>query len=192
MVLFRACHFRRLREIHLTYSSSIRAKHLLRLITTVLIAEGIVPGINNDWLISEEYGPSIWSVDKTTGNLRWRYTPYPIAGPEIMIDTVFKRRRPNRGFEALGQTPRGRIITILQSPAYNPTSSAGDASQIHRIIEIDQKTGATRQFAYLHQAKTGNLREKDWKIGDIAAINDYEFLIIEHALRNGEDSKKNL
>ncbi|HET9136234.1 MAG TPA: esterase-like activity of phytase family protein [Candidatus Kapabacteria bacterium] len=152
--------------------------------------EGIVPGLNKDYYISEEYGPSIWNVDAKTGRLIQRYTPYPYAGQEVIIDSVFKKRRNNRGFECIAFTPKGKVYAMLQSPAYNPNSSAGDASQIHRIVEIDPATGKTQQFAYLHQPKTANLREKDWKMGDMTAINDYEFLVIEQANRNGEDSHK--
>ncbi len=153
-------------------------------------AEGIVTGMENDYLICDEYGPSVWSVDKITGKLKTRFTPFPIAGQEIIFDSIYKRRRPNRGFEGVAFTPRGRLVTILQSPAYNPNGTEGDKSQIHRLLEIDMTSGKARTFAYLHQPKTGNLREKDWKMGDIVAINDHEFLVIEHALRNLEDSKK--
>ncbi|HEY6172394.1 MAG TPA: esterase-like activity of phytase family protein [Candidatus Kapabacteria bacterium] len=153
-------------------------------------AEGIVPGMENDYLICDEYGPSVWSVDKITGKLKTRFTPFPIAGQEVLFDSIYKKRRANRGFEGVAFTPRGRLVTILQSPEYNPNGTEGDKSQIHRLLEIDMTSGKARTFAYLHQPKTGNLREKDWKMGDIVAINDYEFLVIEHAVRNLEDSKK--
>jgi len=152
--------------------------------------ESIVQGIDNDYIIGDEYGPSVWSVDKTTGKVKTRFTPYTIGANDVLIDTVYKYRRSNRGFEDVAVTPSGKFVAILQSPAYNPNGTAGDASQIHRLLEYDMTNGKMKTYAYLHQPKTGNLREKDWKIGDLVAINDYEFLVIEHALRNGEDSKK--
>jgi hypothetical protein len=41
-------------------------------------------------------------------------------------------------------------------------------------------------FAYLHQpAIAPNIRERDWKCGELVAINNTDFLVIEQAARNG-------
>lgn len=175
---------------HSTYYSSINPITDAPTDVYGIDCESIVPGIDNDYIIGDEYGPSVWSVDKITGKVKTRFTPYTIGANDILIDTVYKYRRSNRGFEDVAVTPSGKFVAILQSPAYNPNGTAGDASQIHRLLEYDMNNGKMKTYAYLHQPKTGNLREKDWKIGDLVAINDFEFLVIEHALRNGEDSKK--
>jgi hypothetical protein len=175
---------------HSTYYSSISPVTDAPTDIYGIDCESIVPGIDNDYIIGDEYGPSVWSVDKITGKVKTRFTPYTVGSNDILIDTVYKYRRSNRGFEDVAVTPSGKFVAILQSPAYNPNGTAGDASQIHRLLEYDMTNGKMKTYAYLHQPKTANLREKDWKIGDIVAINDFEFLVIEHALRNGEDSKK--
>lgn len=154
--------------------------------------EGIQNGLtNNDLWISEEYGTSIWNVDKKTGKVIARFSPYPAIPPyDLSIDSVFKMRRINRGFECLAMTPKGKLIAIVQSPLYNPDGATGDASQIHRIVELDPSTGKTRMFAYVHEPPTSNIKNKDWKLGDMVAINDNEFLVVEHAESKGENFKR--
>ena len=148
--------------------------------------------LSNDghFWIGDEYGPSIWRVDQKSGELIARYTPYVSSSHEKAIDSVLAKRRPNRGFEGIACTPSGKVYAILQAPIYNPDKAAGESSRLHRIMEIDPATNAVRMFAYEHEAPTGNIRNKDWSIGDMAAINDHEFLVIEHASRNGENVRK--
>ncbi|MEI8135493.1 MAG: esterase-like activity of phytase family protein [bacterium] len=152
--------------------------------------EGIVAGKDNELIICEEYGPCVWSVDKKSGVLKKRYSPYQISGKEILFDSAYAKRRANRGFEGIAVTPSGQIMALLQSSANNPNSEAGENSRVQRLLEIDPKTGKSKTYVYLHEPKTENIREKDWKIGDMTTINENEFLVIEHAVRKGEDSKK--
>jgi hypothetical protein len=46
-----------------------------------------------------------------------------------------------------------------------------------------------RTFVYLHEPDLGQIRSRDWKLGDLIAINNEEFLTVEHAERNGWNSK---
>jgi hypothetical protein len=46
-----------------------------------------------------------------------------------------------------------------------------------------------RTFVYLHEPELGQIRSRDWKLGDLIAINNREFLTVEHAERNGWNSK---
>jgi secreted PhoX family phosphatase len=152
--------------------------------------EGIVPGLNNDYWICEEYGTSVWNIDKTSGKIKARYAPFILNPEDKLIDTVFKYRNPNKGFECLAMTPKGKIYAVVQQPLYWPNSTTGDNSRNHRILEIDPTTGKTRMFVYVHEPPTANNKNSNWKVGDMTAINDYEFLIVEHSVKNGEDSKK--
>lgn len=151
--------------------------------------EGLVLGLNNDFWACEEYGTSILHIDKSTGKIINRYWPFTASGYNKSIDSVFAKRKPNRGFEGITITPGGKIYALLQSPLYNPSESVGDNSRIHRLLELDPATNKTRMFAYVHPASTGDIRNKDWKIGDLAAINDKEFLVIEHAEQGSDDIK---
>jgi hypothetical protein len=143
----------------------------------------------NFW-VGEEYGPTIWHVNGKTGEVIKRYTPFVASAQEVAIDSVFAKRRPNRGFEAIACTPNGKVFAMLQAPIYNPNKAAGEASRLHRILEIDPNTNATRMFVYEHEAPTAKIKNKEWSIGDMAAINDREFLVIEHAAKNDENVKK--
>ncbi len=160
-------------------------------------SEGLVVDKEGNFWIAEEGGPTIWKLNKN-GVVVKRYTPYAnVPGAEkedIAIDTVYKYRKNNRGFEGLAMTPNGKLYAIIQSPILYPNKTIGENSRIHRILEIDPKTDQMRMLAYLNDGVIGaagadQIRLRDWKIGDMAAINDNEFLVIEQALRGLTDRK---
>ncbi len=160
-------------------------------------SEGLVVDKEGNFWIAEEGGPTIWKLNKN-GVVVKRYTPYAnVPGAEkeeIAIDTVYKYRKNNRGFEGLAMTPNGKLYAIIQSPILYPTKTIGESSRIHRILEIDPKTDQMRMLAYVNDGIIGasganQIRLRDWKIGDMAAINDNEFLVIEQALRGTTDRK---
>lgn len=144
-------------------------------------AEAIAIGNNNDLWISDEYRTSIWNIDKKTGKT------IAIFGPELLnehylpIDTVFKYRRPNRGFESVAVTPNGLVYAMLQSPMWFPDPSVSDSSRLTRILQLNPNTGETQMFFYEMEDAIDDISIRDWKIGDMTAINDTEFLVIEHA-----------
>ena len=161
-------------------------------------SEGLVVDKEGNFWISEEGGPTIWKLN-SNGVVVKRFTPYAnLAGaqPEdVQIDTVFKYRKNNRGFESLAMTPNGKLYAIIQSPLLFPTQAIGDATMVHRILEIDLATNVTRVLVYLNDGVVGatagpnQIRMSDWKIGDMAAINNNEFLVIEAATRGTTDLK---
>ncbi|MGH7600343.1 MAG: esterase-like activity of phytase family protein [bacterium] len=153
-------------------------------------SECIVADQNGDFWIGDEYGPTIWHVNGKTGEVIKRYTPFGASQHEMAIDSVLAKRRPNRGFEGIACTPNGKVYALLQAPMYNPDKAAGEASRLQRILEIDPKTHATSMFVYEHEAPTASLKNKEWSIGDMTAINDHEFLVIEHAAKKDENVKK--
>ncbi len=161
-------------------------------------AEGIVLDKFGNFWICEEGGPTIWVVNQM-GVVVKRYTPYAnlvgAQAQDIMIDSCFKYRKNNRGFEGITIAPNGKVYAIIQSPILYPNVTIGEASRIHRILEIDPVTNSNKMYVYVNDGIIGasgsnQIRLKDWKIGDMAAINDTTFLVIEAALRGTTDIKK--
>ncbi len=160
-------------------------------------SEGIVVDKQGNFWICEEGGPTIWKLN-SEGIVIQRFTPYDISSTvppiDVAIDSVFKYRKNNRGFEGIAITPNGKIYAIIQSPLLYPTVSAGENTQIHRIVEIDPLNNSSRMFVYLNDGVIGTgtdqIRLRDWKIGDMAAINNNEFLVIEAGARGTSDVKK--
>lgn len=161
-------------------------------------SEGIVVDQSGNFWICEEGGPTIWKLN-ANGVVVNRFTPYaslPGAQPQdIIIDSVFKYRKNNRGFEGIAITPNGKIYAVLQSPALYPNTSTGEGTTIHRILEINPLDNSTQMFVYTNEGIIGasgpnQIRYKDWKLGDMFAINNNEFLVIEAAARGTTDIKK--
>lgn len=161
-------------------------------------AEGIVVDKNGNFWLCEENGPTIWKLN-SNGVVLARYTPYAkqsgAQSQDIYIDSVFKYRKNNRGFEGITIAPNGKVYAMIQSPILYPTKSIGEASRVHRLLEIDPVTGAMKMYAYLNDGIIGasgsnQIRLRDWKLGDLAAINDSTFLVIEAAARGTSDYKK--
>lgn len=159
--------------------------------------EGIVVDKDGNFWLCEEGGATIWKLN-SNGVLIKRYTPYAnldgVQSVDVQIDTVFKYRKNNRGFEGISITPNGKIYAIIQSGILFPTQAVGEASRVHRILEIDPASNTQRMFAYLNDGVIGSggnsIRLRDWKIGDMAAINDSMFLVLEAALRGTTDIKR--
>jgi hypothetical protein len=148
-------------------------------------SEGLLKAPDGTFWICDEYGASVWNVS-ASGQVINRYRPFPPAANNIQIDTIIKYRKINRGFEGITRTPNGKIYAILQSAMENPNSSAGNNTKVHRLLEIDPVTNQSRTFLYFHDDPTSNIRHRDYKIGDLAAINNNEFLLWEAGLRNNE------
>jgi hypothetical protein len=161
-------------------------------------AEGLVVDKDGNFWICEEGGATVWKLNQN-GIVISRFTPYAnlpgVQPQDIAVDTVFKYRKNNRGFEGIAITPNGKIYAIIQSPILYPNTSVGENTRIHRILEIDPATNAVRIFAYLNDGIIGpgganQIRLRDWKIGDMAAINDSTFLVLEAALRGTTNIQK--
>lgn len=160
-------------------------------------AEGVAIDKYGNFWICEEGGPAIWVIN-TSGVVLKRYTPYAnLPGAQtqdIMIDSCFKYRKNNRGFEGIAIAPNGKVYAMIQSPILYPNKTVGEGTQIHRILEIDPATNAQKMYVYLNDGVIGSggnqIRLRDWKLGDMAAINDSTFLVLEAALRGTTDIKR--
>ena len=153
-----------------------------------LDSEGLIQDNEGNFWVCDEYGVSIWKLDANFKVLN-RYTPFPNELEDLPLDTMLGKRRANRGLEGIAYTPNGKIYSIIQSPIDNPNTATGNTSRIHRLIELDPATGEMRTFVYVHDPVLGEIRSRDWKIGDMVAVNNDEFLVLEHAERNGWNAK---
>ncbi|TAE82263.1 MAG: hypothetical protein EAY81_09245, partial [Bacteroidetes bacterium] len=160
--------------------------------------EGLIVNRSGNFWLCEEGGATVWQLSPT-GVLLKRYTPYfnrpGLQSVDMQMDTCFKYRRNNRGFEGIAMTPNGKIYAAIQSPMHYPSSSVGATSRVHRIIEIDPATNAQRMLVYLNDGTIGasganQIRPQDWKIGDMTAINDSTFLVLDAAARGTSDFKR--
>jgi len=142
--------------------------------------EGIAIGRNNDFWAVDEYRTSILNIDRETAKIKSVFTPGNMYDNHISIDSIYKYRRPNRGFESVTITPSGKVYAMLQSPLWNPDRLITNTSRLVRLFELDPNTGESRTFLYEMEDKKGDVEIKDRKVGDMVAVNDSMFLILEH------------
>lgn len=126
-----------------------------------LDSEGVARLPNGQFLISDEYGPSVYLMSRDGKFLRAFTTPANLIpkqpnGTVNYVDgrpTTTTGRQDNRGFEGITVSGDGHTAwAILQDPLLNDTSSGageGRRSQNLRIVQFDVATGlATGQYAY--------------------------------------------
>jgi hypothetical protein len=119
--------------------------------------EGMVHRANGNFLISDEYGPSVYEFDPNGVFVRAFKTPanlVPLAGatPDFTNGrpTITTGRQDNRGYEGLTLSPDGTTAyAILQDPLVNEGAADGRFSRNLRIVAYDVATGnATGQYVY--------------------------------------------
>ncbi|MEO5937872.1 MAG: esterase-like activity of phytase family protein, partial [Sphingomonas sp.] len=125
--------------------------------------EGLAIRGNGNFLVSDEYGPSIYEFDSQGRYIRSFTTPANLIpkdanGTPNYVDgrpTITNGRQDNRGFEGLTLSNDGtKAFAILQDPLVNegPVNGGeaqGRRGQNLRIVEFDVATGqATAQYAY--------------------------------------------
>ncbi len=141
--------------------------------------EGIVVDKNGDLWICDEYGPFLIRIDPKTGKILEKL--YPGAGG---LPAVLANRQANRGFEGIAIAPAsGKIYAAVQSNLEISDSKNNKSTKalFTRITEYDPATKATRMFAYPIDANYG--KSKELKIGDLLAISDTRFLLIEQGIQ---------
>ncbi|MGL4541938.1 MAG: esterase-like activity of phytase family protein, partial [Polymorphobacter sp.] len=137
-------------------------------------SEGLVRMKNGHYLVSDEYGPSVYEFDATGKQVRAFTTPanlIPLTGTGTVDyvngrPTIQTGRQDNRGFEGLTLSNDGtKAYAIMQDPlvqeGLNPpsnTNAQGRYSRNLRIVEFDVASG-TQNAQYIYQLE------------DIATIN---------------------
>jgi hypothetical protein len=143
--------------------------------------EGVAVAGGDLWLC-DEYGPFLMKVNPATGRITSRLKP----GAGLGLPEVLKYRRANRGFEGVASTPNGKVYAIVQSPLEMPKTKDALGSEVKkfndgvllRLVELDPQTQATRMFAYTPDLSLYT-RARDVKLGDMVALSDTRFLLIE-------------
>lgn len=132
----------------------------------------------NLWIV-DEYGPFIAKIDGKTGEILKKY------GPGVGLPAELAFRQPNRGFEGVAVTPSGKVVATIQSTLDVEGKTKSDAL-FTRIVVLDPANDTVKQYAYPVSAffkKAG-----DMKIGDIVAISETKFALIEQ----GKDKDKQM
>lgn len=146
-----------------------------------LDSEGLAVDKDGHFWVSDEYGPFAAVFDKK-GKLLKKYAP------GHGLPAILSRRTPNRGAEGLAIIPDGHVAFMEQSilALKKNGQSSKKTAAFTRLVLLDPKTGDTKTYAYPIDGdykKPGNA-----KLGDIAAVNDHTFLIIEQ----GKDKNKKM
>lgn len=128
-----------------------------------------IDGEGNFWM-GDEYRPALIKA-QSNGEIT------EILTPGNGLPEIFKNGPINRGFEGLAIAPNGKIYAAMESILDFGGKTKYTANFI-RIIELDPKTKKTRTFAYPYD-KEAYLHPLFAKIGDMAAIDDTHFLLIE-------------
>lgn len=134
----------------------------------------------NLWF-GDEFGPFLVKTDRT-GKVLSREFPLPgVQSPQNPhLGTGTATLRGSNGFEGMGMNTSGtKLYPLLEGPRVN------DTNQKRLVIsEFDVKAGkyTGRTWAYRLEADGTN-------IGDMTAVNDNEFLVIE---RNGSQGDPNV
>lgn len=138
---------------------------------------------NGHFLVSDEYGPSLYEFDRHGKRLRTFVTPPNLIPrnaadvPNFADDTSNTAgKRTNRGFEGLAISPDGAFAyAMLQSAMLDEFGLADPAGVCNRIVKFDTETGlAVAEYAY--QMEGGS---QGRGISALVAINDHEFLVLE-------------
>lgn len=149
---------------------------------------------DGNFLVSEEYGPSI-AVVNTNGQVLVRYVPigkpydgvdYPI---KEILPSIYKERRGNHGFENISITPDGKTAyATLQSPMGNESKKEYKKSRLVRILRLDvskpMDVKVTGMFVVMQSQKSAYPKtdaQKDLKYSDAAAISQDKLLLLERA-----------
>ncbi len=138
---------------------------------------------NGNFLVSDEYGPSLYEFNRSGQLVRTYMTPanlVPRNGvsgqPNFASDAGNDAgKRSNRGFEGLAVSPDGRYaFAMLQSPMLDE-GGAAQTGRFTRIVKFDTETGeAVGQYAY-KMDRTG----QGQGISALVAINDTQFMVLE-------------
>lgn len=123
----------------------------------------------NFW-VGDEYYPALIKAN-AQGDIIEKWTPRN-GLPEIL-----KHRLMNRGFEALSVTPSGKILISMES-ILDLCDDYKNSNNLIRMVLFDPKTKQSKTFAYPYD-KEEYRSPVTAKIGDMAAIDDTRFLIVE-------------
>ena len=136
---------------------------------------------NGHFLVSDEYGPSLYEFNRRGKRVRTFVIPDNLIPRNAATDTANYAsdagnnagKRTNRGFEGLAISPDGAYAyAMLQSAMLD---EGGGNGVCNRIVKFDTETGeAVAQYAYQMDGSS-----QGRGISALVAINDHEFLVLE-------------
>ena len=155
--------------------------------------EGIRMGQDGRFFISDEYGPVISEFSAKGEMVRKLALPARFM-PEKESDnpqgelppTNNRGRQPNRGMEGLAISADGKtLFGIMQGPLIQDGALDASGKRVGllcRMVEIDIRSGFTREFAY-------RLDDSSHGINEILAVGADSFLVIERDGLGGNEAK---
>ncbi len=165
--------------------------------------EGIAALDDGTFWVADEYGPSLLRVD-ADGQVLFRVVPkgasaalrdarYPVRA---ILPAIARRRRLNRGFEALALSKNGRHLHVLfQSALSHPNRVASELGRYARLWTLDAQTGRfLSQHLYpfdppqsfARDARAGEVSGADLKICDAVSVGARELLVLERISRTAK------
>ncbi|MFB7717120.1 MULTISPECIES: esterase-like activity of phytase family protein [unclassified Nocardia] len=139
-------------------------------------SEGLVALPDGTFWVSDEYGPFMVHFDAKGTELE-RLAPGRGLPKELSL------RTPNQGMEGLTITPDGStLVGIIQSALNEPGVSNAREVPMTRIVTVDLKTKATKEFIYPLE----NPKEK-LAVSEITALSATTFVVDE---RDGNKAPK--
>jgi hypothetical protein len=134
------------------------------------------------FFVSDEYGPFLYEFGPSGRRRRALALPekllidLPSADGDAELAGNLSGRQANRGMEGLAISPDGsKLYGLMQSPLLQDGALDAKAKRVgtnNRLVEVDIKTGALREFLY-------TLDDPGNGVNEILAVNDHEFLVIE-------------
>jgi len=125
---------------------------------------------NGNFWIADEYRPALL-----------QFSPKGKMLQQIDLNNylpeVLKHKMSNRGIESLVVTPSGKLVFTIES-ILDIDSKTHKTAEFIRVVEYDLATQKSKIFAYSFDFEKYADRA-NVKIGDIAAIDDNNFLFIE-------------
>ncbi|MFZ5876072.1 MAG: esterase-like activity of phytase family protein [Nitrospirota bacterium] len=136
---------------------------------------------NGHFLVSDEYGPSLYEFNRHGKRVRTFTTPANLIPRNAASSTPnyagdagnTAGKRTNRGFEGLAISPDGEYAyAMLQSAMLD---EGGGSGVCNRIVKFDTETGtAVAQYAYQMEGSS-----QGRGISALLATNHHEFLVLE-------------
>lgn len=141
----------------------------------------VIHPLNGHFLVSDEYGPSLYEFDRDGQFIRAFTNPDNVIARNAVTGTPNYAsdggnnagKRTNRGYEGLAISPDGLYTyAMLQSAMLD---EGGGNGIYNRIVKFDNATGnAVGQYAYRMEGSS-----QGRGISALVAINDHEFMVLE-------------
>ncbi|WP_050670385.1 esterase-like activity of phytase family protein [Luteipulveratus halotolerans] len=145
--------------------------------------EGLAAMRDGSFWVSDEYGPFITHFSRDGREIE-RLSPFGHGLPGELAE-----REPNKGMEGLTVTPDGRtLVGIMQAGLNAPDGPKSKTVPFTRIVTIDLRTRAVRQYVYLLHTTAKGVTTAN---SEISAISNHELLVDERdgAMQPGADKK---